>query len=148
MERGLLPARGPHWDSGGWRTEGQVSSMQGSRGTFGEPRSMGAEVQPVGTEETIVETSQYEVAAECAMSSTPGLAAGVEKKNVVTDRDHAARVAVDRAREENEVMVITAGHWPQTLVGEGEHSRLAAVKVCPGDTYDKVRAQIERFEAD
>ena len=92
--------------------------------------------------------SQYEVAAERAMSGTPGLAAGVEKTSVVTDGDHAARVAVDRAREENEVMVITAGHWPQTLVGEGEHSRLAAVRVSPGDSYEKVRTQIELIEAD
>ena len=93
-------------------------------------------------------TSQYEVAAELAMSGTPGLAASVEKTSVVTDGDYAARVAVDRAREESEVMVITAGHWPQTLLGEGEHSRLAAVRVCPGDTYERVRAQIEQIEAD
>lgn len=82
------------------------------------------------------------------MSSTPGLAAGVERTSVLTDGDHAARVAVHRAREESEVMVITADHWPQTLLREGEHSRLVAVRVSPGDTYEKVRTQIQRIETD
>ena len=95
-----------------------------------------------------METRQYSVAAERAMSGEPGLAAGVEKTNLLTGRDRAARVAVDRAKDEDEPMVITADHWPKSPLGEGQHNRLAAIRVCPGDAYEYVRAQIDEYEVD
>ena len=114
---------------------------------------LGAEVQRVRTKETTMkettmETKQYSVTAERAMSDDPGLPAGVEMTNLITGRDHAARVAVDRAKDEEEPMVITASHWPKTPLGDGEHNRLFAIRVCPGDAYDDVRAQINKCEAD
>ena len=95
-----------------------------------------------------METRQYSIAAERAMSGESGLVDKAKMTNLVKGRDRAARVAVDRAKDEDEPMMVTADHWPKTPLGKGVHSRLAAIRVCPGDRYEDVRVRIDECEAD
>ena len=93
-----------------------------------------------------MEARQYSITAERAMSGDSDLTAGVGVTTLVTSRDRAAQVAVDRAKDEDEPMILTADHWPKTPLGDGEHNRLSAIRVCPGDTYDDVQVQIDKCE--
>jgi len=59
----------------------------------------------------------------------------------------AAQYALERATTENATLIITADHWPRTMVSMST-DRLSVVEVQPKDTVEDVLGRIERHEND
>ena len=87
---------------------------------------------------------QYWIVREQGQPSGPGIASS-DYSQVKSNRNNAARTAVERAVRDREEIAIIASHWPNTGY-QGDETRPYAVKVGSHDLLEDVIAEIERLD--